>query len=247
MSPAMIRRSLGVSRRGDTGEPLIEVELVVELGVDGPVGGVAAGRDVEVLHLDALHHYRDAARVALTADLKLRTRLERKARSDGDAMPALLAADRQMRQAHLHKGFSRGNSPSLALDLLQAQYVRRLFGDEARHPGRRSKRTKGVDVPGGARRRRMRIRAKALLKQRKRPGLSLGVKVVSHAATGRGLGPAGTRAAEVTPPPSCVPKLPLAEGKVKRDESLSLIVTENVLNFRPRGPTGATGRNSSAG
>ncbi len=84
--------------------------------------------------------------MALTADLKLRTRLERKARSDGDAMPALLAADRQMRQAHLHKGLAR-KLALLALDLLQAQYVRRLFGDEARHlvdaqPHR-------VDVPGG--------------------------------------------------------------------------------------------------
>jgi hypothetical protein len=48
---------------------------------------------------------------------------------------------------------------------------------------------------------------------KKTPRTSLGVKVVSHVATGRGLGPAGTKAAEVTPSPSCVPKLPLAGEK----------------------------------
>jgi hypothetical protein len=59
----------------------------------------------------------------------LRRVLDRQARGDGDAVPALLAGDPQVRQAGVDE--RRGRELALAaLDLLQAEHVgRRLLGE----------------------------------------------------------------------------------------------------------------------
>ena len=52
----------------------------------------------------------------------------------------------QVRQAHLDEGLAR-ELALLALDLLQAQHVRRLLGDEA--GDLLGAQADGIDVPGG--------------------------------------------------------------------------------------------------
>jgi hypothetical protein len=61
-------------------------------------------------------------------------------------MPALLAGDPHMRQAHGGEGLP-GELGLLTLDLLQAQDVGRLFVDEARDL--LGAQADGVDIPGG--------------------------------------------------------------------------------------------------
>ncbi len=121
-----------VARRHLAGQALEEVELVVELGIERPVGHVAAGRDVEVADLDPGDDPGDAAGVALAAGVERAGRLDRQARGDGHAVPALLAGDGQVRQAHVHEGLGREFGLP-ALGLLQADDVRSALGDEARH------------------------------------------------------------------------------------------------------------------
>ena len=114
------------------GQLLVKVHLVVELGVQRAVGRVAAGRNVEVLHVHARDAAGDAAGVTQLADLKRVVVLDGQARGDGDAMPALLAAHPQMRQAHLLERRAR-ELVGGAFDLLQQQDVRRALGHEPRH------------------------------------------------------------------------------------------------------------------
>ena len=68
--------------------------------------------------------------MAFAADVQGRGRLERQARGDRHAVPALLAADLQVRQSGLGQASAR-ELGLLALDLLQAEDVGRLLADEA--------------------------------------------------------------------------------------------------------------------
>ncbi len=127
------------------GQPFEEVQLVVELGIDRPVRDVAAGGDVEVVDLHARDLGRDAAGVALAANVQRRSGLQRQARGDGHPVPTLLALDLQVRQAHVGEGLD-GELALPALDLLQAQDVGGLFGHEAGDMiGAKAHR---IDVPG---------------------------------------------------------------------------------------------------
>ncbi len=135
----------GVAPGHERRQPLEEIQLVVELGVDRPIRLVAARGDVEVLHFHAGDHAADHAGVSFTADIQRRRRLNRQTRGDGDAVPALLPGDPDVGQAHVHKGLS-GKFGLAAFDFLQAQHVRRLLRDEA---GRLfCAQADGIDVPG---------------------------------------------------------------------------------------------------
>jgi hypothetical protein len=119
---------------------------VVEFRVQGAVGDVAAGGDVEILDLDAVDHHADAAGVALAADIQPGRLGDRLAAGDGYAVPALLTADLQVRQAHGLEG-RPGELVLQAFDLLQAQDVGPALGDEAGDLiGAQADR---VNVPGG--------------------------------------------------------------------------------------------------
>ena len=138
-------RGPGVPAAHLGGEAFEEVELVVELGIEDPVGGVAAGGDIEVLDLDPRDRGRDAAGVALPADGEVRGVLEGQTGSDRHAVPALLAADPQVWKTSIGEGPDRKLGLS-ALDLLQAENVGGMPLDEASHMvGAQADR---VDVPG---------------------------------------------------------------------------------------------------
>ena len=157
-------------------------------------GIVAAGRDVEVMHLDPGDHRRDGPRVALAADVERRRVLDRQARGDGDAVPALLAGDLQVRQAGVRRTPRVGNSPSRHLISCRQSTSGAASRDEARHLF--GAQAHGVDVPGG------KSQAHGCSDSavwgssgsgKKTPGRLAerpGVEVVSHAAAGRGLVPA---------------------------------------------------------
>ena len=130
----------------DGGQLFIEVHLMIELGVQRPVGNVAAGRDVEVLHVDAGHAGRDAARVTQFADLEGVAVLKRQTACDGDAVPALLARHAKVGHAHVLESAAR-KLVGGAFDLLQHQDIGRAFGDEAGDLV--DAQADGVDVPGG--------------------------------------------------------------------------------------------------
>jgi len=84
--------------------------------------------------------------VALAADVQRRRVLDRQARGDGDAVPALLAGDLQVRQPGVDEGRSRKLALA-ALDLLQTQHVGRRLKGEANHL--LGPQAYGIDVPGG--------------------------------------------------------------------------------------------------
>ncbi len=175
------QRGLGIARGHLGGQSLVEIQLVVELRIGLAVGRVAAGGNVEVVDLDAGHRGGDAAGMPLAADIQRPGVLERQARGDGHAMPALLAFDAQVRQAHLDEGAGRELSLP-TLDLLQTDHVRRLLPDEA--GDLLTAEADGVDVPGAeAKAHRITIAAN---KAPGRRSAGRAYKVVSHAAAGRG-------------------------------------------------------------
>src|SRR5579859_1158605 len=83
--------------------------------------------------------------MAFAADIELRRVGERQARSDGHAMPALLACDLQVRQAHLREGLA-GELTLSTLDLLHAQDIRGLLGHKA--GGLFGAKANRIDIPG---------------------------------------------------------------------------------------------------
>jgi len=104
------------------------------------------GRDIEVLDLDAGHFRRDAAGVALAAVHQGRDVFDGQPRGDRHAVPALLAGDLDVFQAHGLEGLAR-ELAVLAFDFLHAQDVGRLFVDEP--GGLFGAEADGIDIPGG--------------------------------------------------------------------------------------------------
>src|SRR5690606_40463416 len=80
-------------------------------------------------NLHPLDHGRDAAGVALATDVQPGAVNDGQAAGDRHPVPALLAADAQVGQAHVDEGLTRELVLG-AFDLLQAQDVRGVFGDE---------------------------------------------------------------------------------------------------------------------
>ena len=114
------QRRLGIALGHIGGQAIIEIHLVVEFRIALTVGRVAAGRDIEIVHLNALNLNRDRARMAFAAGLQISDRLKRQTRGYGHAVKPLLSANGQVRQAHIDKGLG-GKFAVLALDFLQAQ------------------------------------------------------------------------------------------------------------------------------
>jgi hypothetical protein len=67
--------------------------------------------------------------MTLATKIQRRHVLERQARNNGDAMPTLLAADDDMRQAGVGEG-GAGKLTLPAFDFLQAQHVGAMLSDE---------------------------------------------------------------------------------------------------------------------
>src|SRR5579863_3249427 len=162
--------------RGNLGDPrpflelIEEGELVGEFLIDGRIGLVAAGRHVEIMHVQAIGAVAaegDAhvTGVALVAKSALFVLLDRNARDDRDAVVALLAVDRDVPVAKAMK-LSARKFGVRAFRLLQAQHVRPvLFEVSGDVPDAQPNR---IDVPGGDRETQSKL--KSLIDEARRMG-----------------------------------------------------------------------------
>src|SRR5581483_485086 len=148
-------RALGFARLDGVARPQLveEGELVREFRIDLRIGLVAAGRHVEIMQRDRIAQAgtlaelrRDVPAVVLVAEALDAHVLDGQARDQSDAVIALLPVDRDMLVAELGETLE-WKLVVRTLGLLQAQHIRLLGADEARH--QIDAQADRVDVPAG--------------------------------------------------------------------------------------------------
>ena len=137
-SPTTIMRFLALPRMAP--EPRIhrleEIELVAELLVERGIGKIAARRHVDVVQHDracvSVERDGEMPRMAAPANVAALVKREGEAGENGDAVIALLAGYRDVREAQRAE-LELGKLALDAFDLLQAEQVRPVGPDEAAH------------------------------------------------------------------------------------------------------------------
>ena len=118
-----------VQPHGPARHALDEVELLAELGIDRPVGRIAAGGHINIFEPDAAFQPNaNVARFAIVLPIVLARILQRNPAQDRDAMVHALTVERRMDIAVALEQLGWEDAVE-HLGFLQAQDVRLLLGD----------------------------------------------------------------------------------------------------------------------